>query len=162
MQGSLDTPPVIVRTSRRISFVGFLVCGVVLYFNLTSLIREDWPHQVQPYIWLYVSGLGLFYFVWQLIDPMTLRLAPDGLTWKNTFGSRHWSWEEISNFRKSFGLLVGCDLSSRNPITGWLRPINKGVSGSHGVLGFGWELGSAKLIELLNTARARWLSETSN
>src|SRR6185295_6098626 len=147
MQGSLDTPPIIVRTSRRISSVGLVTCSIVLYLSLISVIRFGWAPP---------AAFGLAYFAWQLIDPMTLRLAPDGLTWGNTFGSRFWSWAEIGNFRISFGF-VGCDLFDRNLAMGWLRPINATVSGSHGVLGFGWEVKSVELVKLLSAARSRWL-----
>ncbi len=148
MQGSLNAPPIVVRTSRRVSSIGVIASAVILYLSLS---RPD-----GSVVYPYAAGLGLLYLSWQLIDPMRLIVGPDGLTWRNTLGSHHWSWGEIGNFRISMGGFVGCDMFDRNAVSGWLRPINKSTSGSHGVLGFGWELGAVKLVELLNTARRQW------
>lgn len=148
MQGSLVDPPIVVRASRRVSSIGVIASAAILYLSLS---RPDGSVAFR-----YSGGLVLLYFSWQLIDPMKLILGSDGLTWRNTFGSRHWSWREIGNFRIAMGGFVGCDTFGRRSVANFLRPVNKATSGSHGVLGFGWEIGAPKLVELLNTARRRW------
>jgi hypothetical protein len=57
-----------------------------------------------------------------------------------------------------YGGMVGADIADRKPSLSWLWPINKFTTGSMGSFGFGWEGGSAKVVETLAAARARWLT----
>jgi len=97
------------------------------------------------YFRIYLFGLGIIYFGWQLIDPNMMIFGRDGFTWKTSFGRRHWSWNEVSNFRPMPWGQLGWDVDDK----------------SQGTFGFGWEMSARKLAELLNTARSRWLNETS-
>jgi hypothetical protein len=128
MQGSLDAPPIIIRTLRTANLIGFAVCAVMALFKV------------------YIFGLGVIYFGWQLIDPNMLILARDGLTWKTSFGHRHWAWNQVSNFRPMPWGQLGWDVDGK----------------SHNLFGFGWEKSTHNLAELLNTARSRWLNNFSN
>ena len=62
---------------------------------------------------IYIFGLGIAYFGWQLIDPNTVVLAPDGFTWKTSFKSRHWAWNDVSNFGPMQWGQFGWDISGR-------------------------------------------------
>jgi len=128
MLGSLDSPPIIICTSRTANLIGFAVCAALALFKI------------------YIVGLGVIYFGWQLIDPNTLMLAQDGFTWKTTFKHQHWAWNKVSNFRPMPGGQLAWDVEGK----------------SHRSFGFGWEKSSRSLAELLNTARSRWLNEFSN
>jgi hypothetical protein len=124
MQDGLDAPPIVIRTSRTANLIGFSVCAALALFKI------------------YIVGLGVIYFGWQLIDPNTLILAQDGFTWKTTFGHQHWAWDQVSNFRPMPGGQLGWDVDGK----------------SHRSFGFGWEKSTHSLAELLNIARSRWLS----
>jgi hypothetical protein len=128
MHGSFDAPPIIIHTSRTANLIGFAICAVMACFRI------------------YIFGLGIAYFGWQLIDPNTVILAPDGFTWKTSFKSRHWAWNEVSNFRPMQWGQLGWDIDGQ----------------SHSSFGFGWEMSARKLTELLNTARSHWLNQFSN
>jgi hypothetical protein len=124
MQGSLDEPPVVIRVSRIASLIGFILCAVMTYFRV------------------YLFGIGLVYFGWQLLDPNTITLAPGGLGWKTTFQRRHWPWSEITNIRPLPWGQFGWDVNGK----------------SQSVFGFGWEKGTRNIVELMNSARSRWSS----
>ena len=157
MQGSLESPPIVIRTSRAVSFVGLIVGGALLYFGLMPWLRFGAPFESLSYSNLLFSGICAAYFCWQFVLPSSLIAAPDGLTWKHFFKSHHWAWKDVSNFRVVFGCCVGCDLSDRRPAVSWLRGPNKAFSGSQGSFLFGWEGGSASVVALLSAARSRWL-----
>jgi hypothetical protein len=125
MQGTLDAPPIVIRTSRIANLIGFAVCTAMAYYRI------------------YIFGLGTIYFGWQLIGPNTLILAPDGFTWKTSFGHCQWAWNEVSNFRPMPWGQLGWDVGDK----------------SHSSFGFGWEMTTRNLAELLNTARSRWLNQ---
>src|SRR5271154_2377326 len=118
MQGSLDDPPIIIRTSREWNLVGVVVCAVMTYFRV------------------YVFGLGVIYFCWQLIDPSMLALAPEGLTWKTSFKRRRWAWNEVVNFRPMLWGQVGCDLFDKTPNTARLRNVNENCVTRQNTFGF--------------------------
>jgi hypothetical protein len=127
MQGSLDNPPVVVRISRMGSVIGFVLCALMVHFRL------------------YLFGIGLVYFGWQLLDPNMITLAPDGLGWKTTFRRRYWSWDQVCNFRPLPWGQFGWDVDGK----------------CYNVFGFGWEMSTRKLVELLNAARSRWSTESA-
>jgi len=124
MQGNLDEPPVVIRISRIASLIGFVLCAVMVHFRI------------------YLFGIGLIYFGWQLLDPNMITIAPDGLGWKTTFRRQHWAWNQVCNFRPMPWGQFGWDADGK----------------SHSIFGFGWEVGTRKIVELLNTARSRWSS----
>jgi hypothetical protein len=125
MQGSLDQPPVVIRISRIGSLIGFVLCAVMMHFRI------------------YLFGIGLLYFGWQLLDPNTITLAPEGLGWRTSFGRRHWAWNQISNIRALPWGQFGWDVDGK----------------SQSIFGFGWETGTRKLADLMNAARARWSAQ---
>jgi hypothetical protein len=143
--GSLDAPPIRIRTSRTFSGIGFAISAALFVLNFQATSS------------LFLFGLSSLYFGWQLLSPSELILQPSGLTWKNTFKSRHWAWRDVSNFREMYWGFIGCDLSDDKPAVSWLRPINKTVAGSQGSFGFGWEGGVSSVISTLTVARSRWL-----
>jgi hypothetical protein len=152
MQGSLDSPPIVIRASRFFRLLACLFAG-----RLTaSLFRQSRQASFDHHFFLIAFCCGTFYFALQLFRPAILRLSHDGVTWKVQFGEKHWSWVEISNFRvQGFGA-IGCDLASADSDFKWLRPFNKAVSGNSGALGFGWEGGGEAVVALLTEARQRW------
>jgi hypothetical protein len=157
MNGSLESPPIIIRTSRIVSLIGLVICITILYSQMRPWLRLGAQLETLSYVHLLPFGIFSAYFCWQLLLPSSLIASPDGLTWKTSFKSRHWAWKDISNFRVVFGCCVGCDLSDDRPAVSWLRAPNKALSGSQGSFLFGWEGGTASVVTTLNAARSRWL-----
>jgi hypothetical protein len=124
MQGNLGEPPVIIRISRVASLIGFALCALMVHFGV------------------YLFGIGLIYFGWQLLDPNTITIDPDGLGWKTTFRRKHWAWDQVCNIRPLPWGQFGWDVNGK----------------THSIFGFGWEMSTRKIVELLNGARSRWSS----
>ncbi|HEX3674465.1 MAG TPA: hypothetical protein VHU87_09355 [Rhizomicrobium sp.] len=159
MRGSFDSPPVVIRTSRVGSAAGFAICSALGFTDLVSLIQAGWAWNYYAYFGLFLFGMGFLYFGWQLADPTALILSPDGLSWKNSFVTRHWRWQDIDNFRTMPLGAVACDFFDENPRMRRLRAFNKKAAGSQGSFGFGWEGGAANVVETLRTARHRWFPQ---
>lgn len=157
MEGSLDLPPVVIRTSRFVSWAGVSICGSLLSVGIWHLFHPVAAWSIESYFVLAVFGFAGSYFAMQIVNPSTLILAPSGLTWNAPLGSRHWRWRDLDNFRAGALGAVACDISDRDSRFAWLRPINKAVAGSSGAFGFGWEGGVATVTAMLIEARARWV-----
>ncbi len=157
MIGSLDEPPIIIRTSREVSLRGLFFCFIIALVSIVSLATIDAPARDNRYLFLAGAVVGGLFFSWQALRPSTLTLTPDGLTWGNSLRSRHWAWTEISNFRPSSVGGIGCDVADSRATTKLLSFVNMRLVGRNGAIGFGWEGGSVFVAELLETARARWL-----
>jgi hypothetical protein len=127
MNRSLDRPPVVIRISRIASLIGFVLCTLMVHFRI------------------YLFGIGLIYFGWQLLDPSKITIAPDGLSWKTTFRRQHWAWDLIRNIRPLPWGQFGWDVNGK----------------SYSFFGFGWEMSTRNLVELLNNARLRWSSASA-
>ena len=157
MKGSFESPPIIIRTSRIFSLIGFVVCIAFFCLRLAPVFLGRIPFEIGDHLLSIAIGLGVLYFGWQLVSPSSLILEPEGLTWKTSFKARHWSWKDISNFRVMSLGSVGCDLSDHRPAVSWLRAPNKALTGSQGSFGFGWEDGAASVASTLIAPRALWL-----
>lgn len=157
MQGSLDSPPIVIRASRSYASIGFAVCSALLTILFLRRFRAAAHLEVNDYLWAVSLTFGFLLFASQLIKPSYLKLEPDGLTWSGPLKSRFWAWKDIGNFRdRGFGA-VGCDLFANDSNFVWLRPFNRAAGGSDGAIGLGWEGGAAAVAVVLNDARARWL-----
>ena len=157
MKGSLESPPIVIRTSRPFSFIGFIVCVAVMGLGLAPVLLGGVPFRIGDHFLSLGFGMAALYFAWQLLLPSALVAGPDGLAWRHFYMSRHWQWRDVSNFRIVQGLFVGCDLADHRSAVSWLRPINKTMTGSQGSFLFGWEGGSKSVVAILTEARKRWL-----
>lgn len=156
MQGSLDSPPIIIHTSRIMNSIGLIVCGALLGKLITSFATTITSLSFGDYLWLIVLAAGTLYFGFQFIRPAALELSPEGVTWKAPLATKHWTWDSIGNFRVQGVGAIGCDLDAPDSNFRWLRPLNKKMSGNEGALGFGWEGGAEKVVALLTEAKNRW------
>lgn len=166
MQGSLDQPPITVRSSQSTSLLMLLI-AVVLVAIFIQMMKD--PEQSRLVVWL---GLVLFaacipLFAWRLIRPDILILAPDGITWRSLLRTVHWSWDDVQGFRaykpapKAISKHVGFDFTpSYHAGSSGLRQAAKALTGVEGSLGGGWEIDAAELADLLNRARARWAASS--
>ena len=147
-QGSLDTPPIVIRTSRlwHAIALGIAALLLVLFWRQAELDTSL----------IFIPVMIGLYCLWQLADPSALILAPEGVTWRNTFVSRRWTWNEIGNFAEAPLGSVACDLYDTHSPLRVLRPFNKSVSGRHGMFGLAWEGGAKSAVAALQAAQARW------
>jgi hypothetical protein len=159
MQGSLDQPPIIIRSSRMTAAVlllfavGFVAMGI--WFSISPTANHVIGYFVTAFF-----GISIPIIAWRLIRPDSLTLTPDGACWHSTFAIIRFRWDEVQNFRVwggTFSTDIGYDLATgcHAPPSRFIRVATKliGVGGS---LGSGWELDADELADLLNDARARW------
>lgn len=164
MQGSLDMPPIVIRSSRTMAALMFLIsAGFVATgaFMLRISTQDRWI------AWLVMGffGLGLPLFAWRFIRPDMLTLAPGGITWRSIFRTGHWNWDDVRGFRpykpspKTISKHVGFDFTAGYGVQAQSRHLAKALTGVEGSLGSGWELDAAELCDLLDKARARWMAK---
>jgi hypothetical protein len=154
VQGSIDQPPIVVRSSQLRSFV--LVASGVLILKAPE--SPAWG-----YLMIAFFGLGIPLFAWRLIRPDILIVAPGGITWRSAIRTSHWHWSDVQRFRpyspagRTISKHLGFDFTDSYPAQNrQLRHIAKAIAGVEGSLGGGWELSAADLADLLNKARIRW------
>jgi len=160
MQGNLDTPPIIVRSSRLVSAMVLLICAAFLTLAILVL-RDPAKDHAQAVFAAAFSAIGIPLFVWRFVHPDRLTLSPDGITWHGVFRTRRWRWEDIQNFRPykmrsdSLSAYVAFD-SKPSDRSGPIANAAKALKHVDGTLGNGWEMSAEELSDLLNRARARW------
>lgn len=163
MEGSIDLPPIVIRSSRwqaavyLLIAVGFVAIGV---WMLKDPRTSPWI----SYLVIVFFGLGIPIFGYRFIKPDVLTLAPEGIVWRSIFRTARWRWDEVKGFRpyaptgKTVTKHIGFDFTEAYRGQGaGLRGATRALTGVEGSLGTGWELKPADLCDLLNQARARWL-----
>ncbi len=148
MRGSLDSPPIIVRTDRR---KALLHLAVGLSFALTAWMVARAHPRSDGWAWSVMAIFGALAAgsLWELIWPGRLIIDRDGFRQSDLWRRRRWSWSEARHFRPAsnrFYHFVGFDQAhdaslGRNAIDG---------------LNQDWELPPPALAALLNQARRRW------
>jgi hypothetical protein len=163
MQGSPDQPPIVIRSWRGNSALMLLIAAGFVAIG-AFMIRD--PKQSAMISWLIMIffGAGIPLFGWRLIRPDVLTLSPNGMTWRSALRTVEWRWDDVRNFRpyspapKTISKHVGFDFTD-SARGAQLRHAAKAMTGVEGSIGGGWELGAAELAELLNQARARWVTK---
>jgi hypothetical protein len=162
MQGSLDAPPIAIRSSRGNSALMLLIAAVFVAIG-AFMLRDPKENAVISYLIMIFFGAGIPIFGWRLIRPDALTLAPDGIRWRSVFRTAQWTWDDLQNFRayaptgKTISKHLGFDFTdSYHARRGGPYRATKAITGVEGSLGAGWEFSAADLAELLNKARARW------
>jgi Bacterial PH domain len=162
MQGSLDDPPIVIRSSQWKATVFLLIS--LGFVAIAVLILQD-PKESHWPAWLGIAlfGLGIPVFGLRLVRPDRLTLTPDGITWRSPLRTTHWTWNDVQSFRPyvpaptTVARHVGFDFTEtyRGRDVG-LRGTAKALTGVEGSLGSGWEMGPAELCDLLNNAQRKW------
>ncbi len=145
MRGSLDEPPIVVRTSRAKAGLRLGVLALLL-LAMSPVAHAHW--RSNPLAWILIGLFGALALtsVWELLAPGRLIIGPDGMEQRHLWRRRHWSWRQARRFqpaRNRFYRFVGFD-----------RPPGSGRDA--GDLNQDWELPPPALASLLNAARARW------
>lgn len=162
MQGSLDYPPIVIRSSAFRSILIMIGCATVAAFGYL-LIAMDPSGSSRAWGALVGFGLGVPYFAWKALIPDTLTLSREGMEWRSRWKTTRWSWRDVSRFR-AVRIHIASEAVAFDLADGVTAPktyTNYYVSyaGADASLGIGWELGATALADLLNTARARWVGE---
>jgi hypothetical protein len=163
MQGSLDLPPIVIRSSRITAALMLLICAGFVAVGIW-IVRDPGEDHVAAYLASAFSALGIPLFMWRLVRPDVLTLTPEGINWRSIFRTSSFRWDEVRDFRsyapsgKTTTKHVGFDFTpSYRTRQGAFAHTARQLTGVDGSLGGGWELGVTDLADLLNNARARWL-----
>jgi protein-tyrosine phosphatase len=167
MQGSLDRPPIVVRSSRWTALWLLIAGGAFVAVGVGMVGHPRAGHPSDPafgYFSIVFFGLGVVFFAARLLRPDELELGPAGLIWRNFVRTRSWRWRDVWNFRpyrptaRVRSAHIGFDFADDyEPQNRGGREITRRLTGVEGSVGGGWELRAADLADLLNTARARWI-----
>jgi hypothetical protein len=162
MQGSLDDPPIMIRSSRWKAALFLLIATGFVAISIWML-SDPKANRWMAWLGIIFFGFGIPVFGLRVIRPDVLMLAPDGITWRSVFRTARWRWTELQNFHPysptgGASKHVGFELTNSTQgrdggLRGAARALTGGVEGS---LGDGWELSASELADLLNRARARW------
>jgi hypothetical protein len=162
MQGSLDQPPIVIRSSQKTS-LWMLLASIVFVAGGVLIARDPTQNPVMGYLGIAFFGAGIPLFAYRLIRPDVLTVAPDGITWRTPFRTASWRWDDVRNFRpyapggRTISKHLGFDFTDDYHLhSKGLRRTAKTLTGVEGSLGGGWELSAADLADLLTTARTRW------
>jgi hypothetical protein len=158
MQGSLDQPPIVIRSSTLKSFSLMAGCALIAAFSwLEMSISPSSSHAASGFV---AFGLAVPYYAWLLLSPNVLTLSPEGLELKTRWRKARWSWQEVSRFRvvpvHILSRHIGFDLAEAPAGSGSFMQYYVGYAGADDSLGGGWELDPAGLADLLNQAQTRW------
>ena len=152
MKGSLNQPPIIIRTARWKA--GLHLAVVALVGVLCSpVLRTKWLDNAYAWFVIAIFGIVAAASLWELIWPGRLVIGPEGFEQRDLWRARRWSWAEARRFapaRNRFYDFVGFDhVAGRAPPRRGLWPGSDGLNQD-------WELAPAALAALLNQARAQW------
>lgn len=149
--GSLDHPPLIVRSSRW-KALATLAVGLVFGFfwgRTNPHAGAAWDFAFHWAIAALIVGFGVF----RLIKPSRLELSPTGLVWFTGIQTVRYAWSDFSGFavetRPKGGSYAGFTLAEKTA----QRSAFSALSGS---LGGGWDISVEELVVNLNDARRRW------
>jgi hypothetical protein len=169
MQGSLDSPPIIVRSSKWTA-LWMLVVSILFVGIFVLMLRDPNTTKQSQLLIAYTGtgffGLGILVFLTRLLRPDTLEIAPHGLILCSLVRSMSFRWEDVRDFRSYRPTArvrsphVGFDFADNyKPGKRASRLALRQFAGVEGSLGGGWELDATELAHLLNSARARWTSD---
>ena len=152
MRGSLDDPPIVIRTAR---WKAVLHLGATGFMAAIAWPLFRSPLANSPTAWMLYALFGALVTasVWELVWPSRLVIGPDGFTARDLWRYRRWSWSEARHFAPAenrFYNFVGFNAVTPSEATRWPG----GLDG----LNQDWELAPPALAALLNQARERWFT----
>jgi uncharacterized membrane protein YhaH (DUF805 family) len=160
VQGSFEAPPIVVKAS---PLRGALALGAAALVDTVVAGAVVAGTKVDATLFFYLGFFGLCggAGLWMLMAPARLVIGPEGLTERVLGRAKLFAWSEVYDFRPAvIGLAsrtVGFSFAAERPGRGWLRRLNRALSGVEEQLNAGWEIEPAALAELLNAAREHWL-----
>jgi len=162
MQGSLDQPPIVIRSSQTTS-LWMLLISIAFVASGVLIVRDPTQNPVMGYLGIAFFGAGIPLFGYRLIRPDVLTVSPDGIIWRTLFRTFSRRWDDVQDFRpyaptgRTISKHLGFDFTDSYRLhSKRLRRTAKSLTGVEGSLGGGWELSAADLADLLNNAGTRW------
>ncbi len=147
MRGSLNRPPIVIRTQRWRAVL-HLAAVALLGALMSPLARTDWRANGLAWCLIVLFGILTAASLWELAWPGRLVIGPEGFELRDLWRRRRWSWREARHFRPAsnrFYRFVGFD-----------QVKGAGACRDAGDLVQDWELPPQALAALLNEARDRW------
>lgn len=159
MEGSLETPPVVITLSIPQAFLQTAGFAAVALLCFLVVIGDPSPggHFVSGFV---AFTLAALWYAWRMLKPDTLTLSPDGLVWQSRLHTTRWAWRDVERFRAIrvhiFSKRVGFDRISGPMGPKTYTQYYVSYAGADDGLGGGWEIPPEALADLLNAARAKW------
>ncbi len=169
MIGSLEHPPIVIRSSRGKTLL--LLLGSAAFVAAGAWAVSDGSGQQDWRGWLAIVFFGLCAIaaLWRLIRPETLTIAREGFHYTAPMGSTAFSWTEIERFRFkgwAWATTIGrptldsptvwIEFSIKNKPLDRLQALSSAGSGTARQMPGGWEVDAEPLCELLSQALERW------
>lgn len=146
MQGSLDDPPIVIRSDPlKVGAVFVLCIFVVPCLVLFGMSARGYPWP--GWILIAVFVLAGCVFGWMLVVPERLIAGPGGLECRRLWNTQRYAWSDLGEFQPFQGA---------RGITSITAPLGPPPRTRQISLMVYWELGPRELCGLLNAARSRW------
>lgn len=164
MEGTLEAPPIVLRTSRAVMLMVMAVCAVLLplTFWLMTTSGASLRATVGGAAGFAGCCAGLFLGLAKIIHPDQLEISPSGLRYQSlTQDPFDVVWSDVDGFRLwqgsrgTTGVVLNLTEEARAARhSSWLtRSLTGGADFS---LAGGWPVGPDALVDLLKSAQARW------
>jgi hypothetical protein len=149
MQGSLDAPPIVVRTSRAKSSLLFAVCAAFVAGGGWSIATG---HGFMAYASAGFFALGMIVFAAQLLWPGSLEIGPGGVRCQHLGRNAFYGWWQMRDFKvwSAGGLSRQVFFQFRRKPDGGFLP---------GSFAGSWEMPAQELCAVLDAAHARWAGQ---
>ena len=153
MQGSLDQPPIVIRSSLSRTATLLLGSGAFVLGGLFLLAQGR--DTFADLLAIGFFGLCGLVALAMLIVPPRLEIGPSGLTQTVLWRKSRFVWTDVYDFHpKTLGLATkGIGFRYVRLLQGVRAPSSRNT-----ILLGGWEIDEQALADLLNAARERWLS----
>lgn len=162
MEGSLESPPVVVRQSWWAWAIMPLAALAVIGF---SYLESNYDRSRWPALSTALVVCACLFGLWKFLRPSRLEIWPDGIVWFNGIRTRAFSFSDIAKF-DVFTISTGRG-SYRTAGLVWARSAGQDDSprglaalfmetNSRQLFGSAWELSCEDLVALLNQALTRY------
>lgn len=159
MQGSFDTPPIIIQQSKvKLGLNVLLAVGVVsvCYWLFGTTAPASIADGMEKNAIIVALALFAAFQVWTFFQPNVLEIGPEGLVWRKNLRTCRYAWSDFDGFvvtRNSRGWSQYPDAvfskdAQRRPIAALLW--------SDTAIGSNWEIGAPEVTNILNQALAKW------
>jgi hypothetical protein len=160
VQGSFDSPPIVITMSRW--KMGLLML-IAIAFTATGawMISRD-SGDFRGYLCTGFFGLGVLAFIWRFLSPPRLEISRQGISWFTGRKTLDFAWKDFAAFRvykpssRAMSKYVGYDYAPDNPKRGRMAAVAHAMAGVDGGFGGQWEISADDVAALLNQAKAKW------
>ena len=154
MIGSLDNPPIVIRSSRRKTLLALMGCLAFIGAGLWTVQNASAKDPFSGWVAIIIFGLLAIGAFWRLVSPATLTVSEDGLSYTGLTQKTVVPWRDVKGFKYEGWVwgVVGTRMGLKPPAV----TMDFVAFSSSRRLPVGWETDAEPLCELLNRALARW------